>query len=100
MPWIRGKGASVLELLAVLVFGLLLKIFAGGTRSPNGVVLPGYDEYYHMQILYGVNNFPDVLWFDSYLTIPTASSLTWPPLRPDLRCPVSGSGPQHTAGVR
>ena len=65
------------------------------------MVLPGYDEYYHMRrILYGVNNFPDVLWFDSYLNYPHGLSLTWPPLFDQISAALCLALGQHTkAGV-
>lgn len=98
----QGKRSERVELLAVLVFGLLLKIFAGrNSLTERGVVLPGYDEYYHMRrILYGVNNFPDVLWFDSYLNYPHGLSLTWPPLFDQISAALCLALGQHTkAGV-
>ena len=78
----QGKRSEPAELVAVLVFGLLLKLFAGRrSLTEQGILFPGYDEYYHMRrILYGVANFPDVLWFDSYLNYPHGLSISWPPL--------------------
>ena len=94
----QGKRSERVELLAVLFFGLLLKIFAGrNSLTEHGVVLPGYDEYYHMRrILYGVNNFPDVLWFDSYLNYPHGLSITWPPLFDQISAALCLALGQHT----
>ena len=78
----QGKRSEPAELLAVVIFGFLLRLFAGrNSLTENGVLLPGYDEYYHMRrILYTVNQFPDTLWFDSYLNYPQGLDITWPPL--------------------
>lgn len=78
----KGKRSEPAELVAVLVFGLLLRLFAGrASLVESGVLLPGYDEYYHMRrILYSVANFPHTLWFDSYLNYPQGLEITWPPL--------------------
>jgi len=94
----QGKRSESAELIAVIVFGLLLKFFAGrNSFAEHGIIFPGYDEYYHMRrILYGVGNFPDVLWFDSYLNYPHGLSITWPPLFDQISaalCIVLG---QHT----
>jgi oligosaccharyl transferase (archaeosortase A-associated) len=78
----KGKRSEPAELLAVVIFGFLLRLFAGrNSLTENGVLLPGYDEYYHMRrILFTVNQFPDTLWFDSYLNYPNGLDITWPPL--------------------
>jgi len=78
----QGKRSEPAEIVAVIVFGLLLKLFAGrNSLTEQGIQFPGYDEYYHLRrILYGVGNFPDVLWFDSYLNYPHGLSISWPPL--------------------
>jgi len=78
----QGRRSEPAELVAVLVLGLLLRLFAGrNSLTNNGIVLPGYDEYYHMRrILYTVIHFPDTLWFDSYLNYPHGLEITWPPL--------------------
>lgn len=70
------------ELIAVLILGFLLRLFAGRySLTENGIVLPGYDEYYHMRrILFTVSHFPNTLWFDSYLNYPHGFEITWPPL--------------------
>ncbi|VVB72804.1 Dolichyl-monophosphooligosaccharide--protein glycotransferase AglB [uncultured archaeon] len=78
----RGKRSEPAELLAVLIIGLLLKFFAGrSSLTENGILLPGYDEFYHMRrIIYTANHFPNTLWFDSYLNFPYGLDITWPPL--------------------
>jgi dolichyl-diphosphooligosaccharide--protein glycosyltransferase len=98
----RGKRSEPAELLAIVLFGFLLRLFAGrSSLTENGILLPGYDEFYHMRrILYTVNHFPDTLWFDSYLNYPQGFNITWPPLFDQISamlCLVLG---QHTkAGV-
>ncbi len=71
-----------MELLAVVILGLLLRFLAGKNfLTEKGILLPGYDEFYHMRrILYTVQNFPDTLWFDSYLNYPHGWENVWPPL--------------------
>ena len=94
----RGKRSEPAELIAVVLFGFLLRLFAGrSSLTEKGILLPGYDEYYHMRrILYTVNHFPNTLWFDSYLNYPHGLSITWPPLFDQISatmCVVLG---QHT----
>ena len=94
----RGKRSEPAEVLAVVLFGFLLRLFAGrSSLTENGILLPGYDEYYHMRrILYTVNHFPNTLWFDSYLNYPHGLFITWPPLFDQISaalCIVLG---QHT----
>jgi dolichyl-diphosphooligosaccharide--protein glycosyltransferase len=83
----EGKRSEQAELLALVIFSFLLRLFAGrNSLTENGVLLPGYDEYYHMRrILYTINQFPDTLWFDTYLNYPNGLDITWPPLF-DLIC--------------
>ena len=71
-----------MELVAVVILGLLLRFMAGKNfLTEKGILLPGYDEFYHMRrILYTVQNFPDTLWFDSYLNYPHGWENVWPPL--------------------
>jgi dolichyl-diphosphooligosaccharide--protein glycosyltransferase len=93
-----GRRGEYAQLFAVVIFGLFLKLFAGRNfLTENGVLFPGYDEYYHMRrILYTVNHFPNTLWFDSYLDYPHGLSITWPPLFDQISatlCVVLG---QHT----
>jgi len=78
----RGKRSESAELLAIVFIGILLKLFSGrNSLAESGILLPGYDEYYHMRrILYTVNHFPGTLWFDSYLNYPYGFNITWPPL--------------------
>lgn len=94
----KGKRSEPLELLAVVIFGLVLRFLAGKNfLTENGVLLPGYDEFYHMRrILYTVQNFPATLWFDSYLNYPHGWENVWPPLFDQICaafCLLSG---QHT----
>jgi len=94
----RGKRSEPAELLAVVLFGFLLRLFAGrSSLTENGILLPGYDEYYHLRrILYTVNHFPNTLWFDSYLNYPHGLNINWPPLFDQISaalCLVLG---QHT----
>ncbi len=98
----QGKRSEPIELLAVVLFGFLLKLFAGrDSLTENGILLPGYDEYYHMRrILYTANNFPNTLWFDSYLNYPHGLSITWPPLFDQISAALCLALGQHTkAGV-
>ncbi|MDD1736157.1 MAG: glycosyltransferase family 39 protein [Methanothrix sp.] len=78
----QGKRSEPLELLAIVILGLLLRFLAGKNfLTENGILLPGYDEFYHMRrILYTVQNFPHTLWFDSYLNYPHGWENVWPPL--------------------
>ncbi len=94
----RGKRSESAELLAIVLIGFLLKLFAGRTSfTENGIMFPGYDEYYHMRrILYTVNHFPDTLWFDSYLNSPHGLGLTWPPLYDQLSAAMSLILGQHS----
>lgn len=94
----EGKRSEPVELIAVLVFGFLLKLFAGrNSLTEHGIVFPGYDEYYHMRrILYGTSNFPDTLWFDTYLNYPHGFSITWPPLFDQISAALCIALGQHT----
>ena len=78
----QGKRSEPVELVAVVILGLLLRFLAGKNfLTEKGILLPGYDEFYHMRrILYTVQNFPDTLWFDSYLNYPHGWENVWPPL--------------------
>jgi dolichyl-diphosphooligosaccharide--protein glycosyltransferase len=78
----REKRYESIEVLAVAILGLALRLFAGWNTLQGGAVLfDGYDEFYHMRrILYTVNHFPNTLWSDSYLNYPHGLQLTWPPL--------------------
>jgi oligosaccharyl transferase (archaeosortase A-associated) len=86
------------RLLAVVSLALLLRLAAGRySLTSNGVLLAGYDEYYHMRrILYTINHFPNTLWFDSYLNYPHGFNLTWPPLFDQLLAAISLIFGQHT----
>lgn len=85
-------------LIAVILLGLLLRLFSGRhSLVENGILLGGYDEYYHMRrILYTVNHFPSTLWFDSYLGYPRGMNLTWPPLFDQLSAALALALGQHT----
>lgn len=78
----RGNRSETAELLAVVLLGVLLRLFAGRPYLiDSGVLFDSYDDYYHMRrILYTVSHFPNTLWFDSYIDYPSGFSLTWPPL--------------------
>ncbi len=98
----RGKRSEPAELLAIVLFGFLLRLFAGrSSLTENGILLPGYDEFYHMRrIFYTVNHFPNTLWFDSYLNYPHGLVITWPPLFDQISAALSVILGQHTkAGV-
>ncbi len=86
------------QLLAVVLFSLLLRLFAGrSSLTENGVLLPGYDEYYHMRrIIYTASHFPNTLWFDSYLNYPDGFYVTWPPLFDQISAALSIALGQHT----
>ncbi len=88
------------QMLAVVIFGLLLRLFAGrNSLTENGVMLPGYDEYYHMRrILYTASHFPGTLWFDSYLNYPEGLEITWPPLFDQISAALCVALGQHTKG--
>ncbi len=94
----RGKRSELAEVLAICLLGLLLRLFAGrNSLQENGILLAGYDEYYHMRrILYTVGHFPNTLWFDSYLDYPHGLNITWPPLYDQLSAGVSLALGQHS----
>jgi oligosaccharyl transferase (archaeosortase A-associated) len=98
----QGRRSEPAELFAVLILGLLLRLFAGrNSLTENGVLLPGYDEYYHMRrILFTANHFPNTLWFDSYLNYPRGLEITWPPLFDQIAASFCVAFGQHSkAGV-
>ncbi|MDF0591165.1 STT3 domain-containing protein [Candidatus Methanocrinis natronophilus] len=78
----RERSTEVLGVSAVLLLGLILRLLPARNSLVDGQVLfYGYDTFYHMRrILYSVENFPQTLWFDSYLNHPHGMGLTWPPL--------------------
>ena len=85
-----------------MVLGLLLRLFAGrASLTENGILLPGYDEYYHMRrILYTALHFPNTLWFDSYLNYPYGLDITWPPFFDQISAALCVAFGQHSkAGV-
>jgi dolichyl-diphosphooligosaccharide--protein glycosyltransferase len=93
-----GKRGEYAQLFAVVLFGLLLKLFAGRNfLTENGVLFPGYDEYYHMRrILFTASHFPNTLWFDSYLNYPEGWDITWPPLFDQISAVFCIALGQHT----
>lgn len=95
-----GRRNEFAELLFIVFIGILLKLFAGrNSLTENGIIFPGYDEYYHMRrILYTVNHFPNTLWFDSYLNYPYGMDITWPPLYDQLSAALSLALGQHSRG--
>ncbi|MDQ1261703.1 MAG: dolichyl-phosphooligosaccharide-protein glycotransferase [Euryarchaeota archaeon] len=98
----QGRRSEPAELVAVLILGLLLRLFAGrNSLTENGIVLPGYDEYYHMRrILFTATHFPDTLWFDSYLDYPRGLEITWPPLFDQISAALCVALGQHDkAGI-
>lgn len=94
----QGKKRELIELFAVIVFSILLRLYAGrNSFSESGILLPGYNEYYHMRrILFTANHFPSTLWFDSYLNYPHGFSITWPPLFDQLSAAFCVALGQHT----
>ncbi len=94
----REKRSESLELLAVFLFGLILRLYAGRNSIQGGnVLLIGYDEFYHMRrILYTVSHFPNTIWFDSYLNYPYGLNITWPPLFDQLLAVASLALGQHS----
>jgi oligosaccharyl transferase (archaeosortase A-associated) len=94
----REKRSEPLELLAVFLFGLVLRLYAGRNSIQGGnVLLIGYDEFYHMRrILYTVVHFPNTIWFDSYLNYPYGLKITWPPLFDQLLAAASLVLGQHS----
>jgi oligosaccharyl transferase (archaeosortase A-associated) len=88
---------EISKLMALLLFGLLLRLVAGRQSLINdGILMSGYDEYYHMRrILYTVTHFPNTLWFDSYLDYPHGMNLTWPPFFDQLSAALALALGQH-----
>ncbi|MCJ7443393.1 MAG: glycosyltransferase family 39 protein [Methanotrichaceae archaeon] len=78
----RLRKYEILELMMLVLFSAAIRILAGkNSLIANGVLMNGYDEYYHMRrTLYTINHFPNVLWFDSYINYPNGFEITWPPL--------------------
>ncbi len=78
----RGKSYELLGVLVAFMLGLLLRLVPARNALVGGEVLfYGYDSFYHMRrIFYTAENFPNALWFDSYLNHPWGFDLLWPPL--------------------
>ena len=93
-----GKRSEHAQLLTVVIFSFLLRLFAGrDSLTENGVLFPGYDEYYHMRrIIYMASHFPNTLWFDSYLNYPEGLDITWPPLFDQISAVLCVAFGQHT----
>ena len=93
----RGNRSETAELLAVVLLGFLLRLFAGrSSLVDSGVLFASDDEYYHMRrILYTVNHYPNTLWFDSYIDYPSGFKLTWPPLFDQISAGLSLALGQH-----
>ncbi|MGD0952769.1 MAG: oligosaccharyl transferase, archaeosortase A system-associated [Methanotrichaceae archaeon] len=89
---------SFILLPAILILGLLLRLYAGrNTLQGGNVLFVGFDEFYHMRrILYTVAHFPNTLWFDSYIDYPHGYNNTWPPLFDQLLAAVSLAFGQHS----
>lgn len=94
----QGKRHESAELLSIMLFGFLLRLYVGRqSLTENGLLPVGFDEYYHLRrILYTVNHFPNTLWFDSYLNYPQGLALTWPPLFDQLLAAISLMLGQHS----
>ncbi|MDM7940773.1 MAG: STT3 domain-containing protein, partial [Methanothrix sp.] len=98
----QGKRHEWAELLSIILFGFLLRLYVGRqSLTENGLLPVGFDEYYHLRrILYTVHHFPNTLWFDSYLNYPHGLVLTWPPLFDQLLAAISLMlGQQSQGGV-
>lgn len=78
----RVRSYELLGVLAALILGLSLRLVpARNALAGGGVQFYGYDSFYHARrILYTAENFPQTLWFDSYLYHPLGHPITWPPL--------------------
>ena len=87
----RERSTEVLGVSAVLLLGLILRLLPGRNSLVDGqVIFYGYDTFYHMRrIFYTVENFPQTLWFDSYLNHPYGLDLRWPPLFDQMIAAVS-----------
>jgi oligosaccharyl transferase (archaeosortase A-associated) len=92
------KRHESLELLAVFLLGLILRLYAGRNALQGGNVLfMGFDGFYHMRrIIYTVAHFPNTIWYDSYIDYPHGMNITWPPLFDQLLAAVSLAFGQHS----
>ncbi|MCJ7443170.1 MAG: oligosaccharyl transferase, archaeosortase A system-associated [Methanotrichaceae archaeon] len=92
-----GKRIESLELAVIIVLAFLLRLLAGRpSLSETGVLLAGFDSYYHMRrILYMVNHFPNTLWSDTYIDYPNGFNITWPPLYDQISATASLILGQH-----
>ncbi len=78
----RGGSREILGVLGAFTLALFLRLVPAKNGIVGGDVLfYGYDSFYHMRrIFYAAENFPHLLWFDSYLNHPWGFELLWPPL--------------------
>jgi len=87
----RERSYELWGVLAAVLLGFFLRALpARNAIVEGGVQFFSYDSFYHMRrILYTVENFPQTLWFDSYLNHPHGLELTWPPLFDQMIAAVS-----------
>jgi asparagine N-glycosylation enzyme membrane subunit Stt3 len=78
----REESYGRLGVLGAFLLGLLLRLVPARNALIGGDILfYGYDSFYHVRrIFYTMENFPETLWFDSYLNHPWGFELSWPPL--------------------
>jgi oligosaccharyl transferase (archaeosortase A-associated) len=78
----RARSYELWGVAAAFILGLFLRLFPARNALVEGDILfYSYDSFYHLRrIRYTVDNFPQTLWFDSYLDHPHGLELTWPPL--------------------
>ncbi|KQC12563.1 MAG: STT3 domain-containing protein [Methanothrix sp.] len=78
----REESYGCLCVLGAFLLGLLLRLVPARNALIGGDILfYGYDSFYHVRrIFYTTENFPETLWFDSYLNHPWGFELSWPPL--------------------
>lgn len=69
--------------LAVILLGAIALRLTTYSKvfTENGILFLEYDAYYHMRrIVAGVENFPEILSFDTYINYPQGAAIGWPPL--------------------
>jgi len=74
-PWARRA-----LLLAILALAFWLRVRDAGHLFVDGrLLVPGYDEYYHLRrIQKTVASFPHVAMFDAYVNYPEGADIYWP----------------------
>ena len=79
---VKERTYELCGVFAAVLLGLFLRLLSARNVLVEGdVIFYGYDSFYHMRrIFYTVENFPQTLWFDSYLNHPHGLELMWPPL--------------------